>query len=172
MIISLTGFKGAGKSSVAEALGMLLETPVFDLDRLIEKEYGDIETLIYKEGEKHFRLIEFQTLEELLFREKDNFILSLGGGTILNPESLGLIHNNTRCVYLDIPYEIALERIGNYRKYAIFSRCRNRGGIRRIYEKRLPLYEAAAEFKVDSYDRSIRETAVEIIHKLHSRVNP
>lgn len=167
MIISLTGFKGAGKSSVAEELGVLLETPVFDLDRLIVKRYGDIEALIAAQGEERFRLIEFQMLEEVLFRERDNFILSLGGGTILNPDSLQLLKANTKCVYLEIPYEIALERIGNYRKYAIFAKCRDRGGVRRIYEKRRPLYEAAAEFKVSSYDRTIKETAVEIIKILN-----
>jgi|GEM_PF-251948 Shikimate kinase len=163
MVISLTGFKGSGKSTVAKEMGCLLDTPVFDLDELVFAKYGDIEKLISDCGEGHFRRIEMQTLQELFFLHREDFILSLGGGTILNEESLDMIRNDSVCVYLEVPYEIMLERIGDYRKYAIFSGCRNRGGVRRLYEKRLPIYEAAAHCVVRYRDRSIKETASEVI---------
>jgi shikimate kinase len=163
MIISLTGFKGAGKSTIAKEMGLLLDIPVFDLDAIIASKYGNIERLIAREGESVFRDIERRSLEELLVQDQKDYILALGGGTILEPECLRVIRDNTVCVYLETPYDIVLERIGDYHKYSIFSSCRNRGGVRRIYEKRLPLYEAAAHCKVPYRDRSINETAVEVI---------
>jgi shikimate kinase len=76
----LIGFMGSGKTHWANEWGKAFEIPVFDLDHEIEKEQQKSIDQIFKEdGEDAFRKMEHNMLHS--FYEKDNFILSCGGGT-------------------------------------------------------------------------------------------
>ena len=49
-MIHLIGPAGAGKSTVAPHVAMLLGAPVFDLDRAFETVHGDIDQFIHARG--------------------------------------------------------------------------------------------------------------------------
>jgi shikimate kinase len=98
-IIFLTGFMGSGKSTVGPILANTIGFKFVDLDNVIEAKVGKKITDIFAhEGEKQFRILERKTLEELL--SSKSTVMSLGGGTVTNLETLDLVKNNGIMVYL------------------------------------------------------------------------
>ncbi|MBC7195223.1 MAG: shikimate kinase, partial [Caldisericia bacterium] len=89
--ITLSGFMGSGKTKIGKILSNKLGLPHFDLDEEIEKRENKKISEIFKfSGEKYFRDIEKKLLKEFLEKEED-LILSLGGGAVLDEESLNSI---------------------------------------------------------------------------------
>jgi shikimate kinase len=81
MKIVLLGYMGSGKSTVARELSKLLNLPFIDLDQEIENHSGaSVPEIFNQKGEVFFRKIETEVLFQLL-EYKEDFVLSLGGGT-------------------------------------------------------------------------------------------
>lgn len=104
MIIALTGFMGCGKSSVASVLAQNMGCFYFDLDDTIEMEEGrSISEIFQEDGEGAFRVMEYEYLDRIISDYEDfptTMILSLGGGTVLQPTCAKLLKENATCVYL------------------------------------------------------------------------
>ena len=78
--IYLVGFMGAGKSTLARALGKRLDWKVEDIDALIERaERRDIPTIFRDSGEPYFRARERELLIGLL--PERGVVVASGGGT-------------------------------------------------------------------------------------------
>jgi shikimate kinase len=108
----LTGFMGAGKSTIGDIVARRLRWKFLDLDRLIEKECAATVAEIFRSrGEPYFRARERDCLERLLFEE--SIVIALGGGTIEDPEVLSslLQRNGTCLVFLDAPLRELLGRM-------------------------------------------------------------
>ncbi len=109
--IVLTGFMGAGKTSVGRILAELLGWEFLDLDSHLEaRAAATITALFETHGEAHFRRLESSALADALARP--HTILALGGGT---PEQLTnrlLLEQTpgTLVVFLDAPFEILFDR--------------------------------------------------------------
>ena len=109
--IILTGFMGAGKTSVGRILAPLLGWEFLDLDHHLEGRAGaTIAALFETHGEPHFRRLESSALANALARPRT--ILALGGGT---PEQLTnrlLLEQTpgTLVVFLDAPFETLFDR--------------------------------------------------------------
>ncbi len=79
--IVLLGYMASGKSSIGKILSKKLSMRFIDLDDyIIEGEKMSISDIFKMKGEIYFRLIENKYLKEILSKKED-FILSLGGGT-------------------------------------------------------------------------------------------
>lgn len=71
-----------------------------DLDEeIVRREGRSIREIFAEGGEAAFRAIERETLGELL-AEAGNLLISLGGGTLTDPESRELVRKHCRCIYL------------------------------------------------------------------------
>jgi|TARA_R110002126_G_scaffold112105_1_gene250175 shikimate kinase len=101
MRIVLLGYMASGKSSIGKKLSKRLAIDFIDLDDyIIEKEKMSISTIFNEKGEIYFRKIEHQYLKEIL-TTKDDFILSLGGGTPCYANNIEMINTaNTTSIYL------------------------------------------------------------------------
>src|SRR5882762_325298 len=78
--IVITGFMGAGKTTVADALARLLTCSAIDLDQMItEKEMRSPKEIIEQDGEPAFRDVETRRLREALTLEPCG-VIALGGG--------------------------------------------------------------------------------------------
>jgi shikimate kinase len=109
--IVLTGFMGAGKTTVGRQLANRLGWDFLDLDAFIEFRSGlAVPSIFATHGEAHFRQLESQALAASLGRNK--VVLALGGGA---PESLTnrlLIEQTpaTTTIFLDAPFATLFDR--------------------------------------------------------------
>jgi shikimate kinase len=109
-IIFLTGFMGSGKSTVGPILANTIGFHFIDLDALIEQNEGKrISEIFAAEGEQKFRSLERQTLREILGRKAT--IVSLGGGTVTNDETLSLVKQHGVLVYLKSDVDHIFQRL-------------------------------------------------------------
>lgn len=109
-IIFLTGFMGSGKSTVGPILANTIGFHFIDLDALIEKNEGKrISDIFAAEGEQKFRSMERHTLKEILHQKAT--IVSLGGGTVTNDETLELVKHHGVLVYLKSDVDHIFQRL-------------------------------------------------------------
>ncbi len=109
-LIFLTGFMGSGKSTVGPILANTIGYKFIDLDAMIErKENRKISEIFAAEGEQKFRSLERETLREILTNATT--IVSLGGGTVTNEETLALVKKHGVLVYLRSDVEHIFQRL-------------------------------------------------------------
>ena len=108
--IYLVGFMGAGKSTLARALGQRLGWRAEDVDALIEaREHATVSEIFAARGEPYFRAAEREVVRQLL--PSRHVVVATGGGTYADPESRRLSNDNGAAVWLDLPFDRALERV-------------------------------------------------------------
>ena len=108
--IILTGFMGTGKTVVGNKLAERLHYYFIDLDCKIEEETGQkIRDIFAQKGEPYFRKLEKETLQQCLRQE--NMVLSVGGGTIVDPENCRLMKEAGWVITLNAPPEILAQRL-------------------------------------------------------------
>ena len=148
--IVLTGFMGAGKSTVGRLLARQLNWRFVDADDEVEAEAGTtIAAIFASHGEPWFRELEHQTI--LRLAASDRLVLTLGGGAIEDPRTRALLldADGTHLVHLEASLETVL------------ARCRGTESLRPIlqdeanlearYNRRLPLYrQSHVTIAVDS----------------------
>jgi shikimate kinase len=110
--ILLTGFMGAGKSTVGVILAERLGWRFLDLDQHVEREHGKSVAEIFADhGEPHFRAIESELLASILSAK--NIVIALGGGALeasANRDAIAAAED-TILVFLDAPFDILMQRI-------------------------------------------------------------
>lgn len=108
--IYLVGFMGAGKTTVARALGRRLGWPVEDVDQRIEaRERRSVAAIFAQYGEPYFRQQERQVLGELLAAR--HIIVATGGGTFVEPDNRALMLADGAVAWLDVPLEDVIARV-------------------------------------------------------------
>lgn len=110
MRIFLIGFMGSGKTTIGKALSEKLNMTFVDLDRYIEqKKQTTIPKIFQTEGERAFRNEEKQALSKIL--QKNNVIISTGGGLPCFNKNMETINHNGLSVYLKTTPENLFERL-------------------------------------------------------------
>ena len=101
----------SGKTLAGEALSEKTGRKLIDLDQYIEQKEGlDMESIFKEKGEGYFRKKEEESLRKILDTE-DDIILSLGGGTPMNPNCRALLKERTKCFFLTCSPKILAERM-------------------------------------------------------------
>jgi shikimate kinase len=101
---------GAGKSSVARALGRRLGWPAADVDELIERrERLTVADVFARKGEAYFRATERAALVSQLHSRQ--IVVATGGGTFVDPQNRALINQDGLSVWLDVPLERLIARV-------------------------------------------------------------
>lgn len=109
--IVLTGFMGAGKSTVGRLLARRLAWSFLDLDAHLEaRAKATIPELFATHGEAHFRQLESSALASALGLRST--VIALGGGTpeILTNRLLLEQTPGTTTIFLDAPFETLFDR--------------------------------------------------------------
>ncbi len=148
---------GSGKSTTGRLLASQLGWTFVDLDRRItEAAEQSIPEIFAKKGEAEFRGLEHDQLARLIAEasgDQKPRIVSLGGGTVAQPQNLALLRDNAAVlVWLDCPIEELLLRCAQITDRPLF---RDESSFRRLHQERLPFYEMS-DYRVDSSVASAR----------------
>ncbi len=110
MRIFLIGLMGSGKTYWADWLSSKLNIPSFHLDEELEKTEGKTVAEIFtKNGENYFRQKETEALKS--FANKDDFILSTGGGAPCFFDNMEWMNKHGITIWIDVPLEIIASRL-------------------------------------------------------------
>lgn len=164
--IFLTGYRATGKTTVANQVATALSMESIDADVFLEQQAGlTIAEIFAAEGEIGFRDRESAIVKQLAAREQ--LVVALGGGAILREENRQALQGRGITIWLTASAETIFERMstdpwtGQRRP-----NLTNTGGlaeVRELLQQRDPLYQAAADFSVDTEELSPAEVASRIV---------
>ena len=109
--IVLTGFMGAGKSTVGALLAQALGWRFLDSDTAIETRTGmTIARIFEQQGESSFRALETAAIAEVT--REEHLILALGGGAVESAPTRQLLAglDDACIIFLDAPLEVMIAR--------------------------------------------------------------
>ena len=150
-LVTLTGFMGAGKTTIGRLLARQLGWHFVDLDDRIAAACGlGVPEIFARFGEAVFREIEetelTRALEEATGGQKPT-VLSIGGGTITRAANLTLLRDSgSVIVWLDCPLEDLFHRCAGITNRPLF---RDEASFRELYAQRESFYRLA-DYRVDS----------------------
>lgn len=114
MRIYLIGFMGCGKSTLGKPIARAMEYDFVDLDNYIEEQQGmSIPEIFAQKGEKIFRELENHYLCEI--SERDNIVISTGGGTPCFNGNMEIMNRSGTTIYLCQDVDILVSRLRNAR---------------------------------------------------------
>lgn len=169
MVVTLIGFRGAGKSSVAPRLAARLGWDWIDADVELTRRLGrSIPDIFAQEGETGFRRYEADLLAELLSRHR--LVIAAGGGAVLNAETRRRAQEAGPVVWLRASIDTIWSRIGHDLgagggRPALTS-LDPRSEVEALAVQREPVYAEAASIVVDTDDRSVDDIVAVIAHQL------
>ena len=164
--IYLIGFMGCGKTSVSIAMNQLYGKNIVEVDdRIIAKEGRSINQIFAESGENYFRDLETEMLKELA--DEDNIIVSCGGGMVLREENRRLMKENGVIIWLDATPETILDRVKDDDSRPNLKGKKIVKDIEALKNKRADAYAEAADIKVDTDGKTIREVAKEIYESVN-----
>lgn len=111
--IFVYGPPASGKTTLGKRLASALGWPFFDLDaEIVRREGREIPDIFAKDGEQGFRAIESAALRDTAAaaRKTPGAVVSLGGGTLLDPANREFAEANGTVWCLEAPSEAELAR--------------------------------------------------------------
>ena len=160
--IVLIGFMGCGKTSVGGKLSRAFQYQFLDTDQLLEEEFGcSISEFFAREGESAFRVRETELLRRLA-GELTGTVLSTGGGMPLRAENAALLKQIGTVIYLKTSCRTTVERLRGDTTRPLLAGDNTEQKVEKLLAERMPLYTAAADYVIETDDRSFYE----IIHEI------
>ncbi|HLF67587.1 MAG TPA: shikimate kinase [Gammaproteobacteria bacterium] len=167
MNIILCGFKNCGKSTLGAALAKKLDFHFDDTDALLEEYYRQENNEILgaaeiyaKHGQEIFRKLESDIIERLM--DKDNRVIALGGGSVLNANNVAHLHTIGKIIYLRASKELLKKRMLTSRIPAFIDPKEVDASFDKLYEERYKIYPEIADLIIDVDDKQTDEIVHEI----------
>ena len=167
--IVLIGYRGAGKTAVGKVLARKLGFTFLDTDEMIEARTGrSIGEIVREKGWPFFRGLEREVLVDL--GPVETAAIVTGGGIPEDPENRETLRRLGRVVWLTAATEETLRRLQGdgttETRRPPLEGTDLEGEIERILARRIPCYEAAANWTIDTTGRSVDDVADEIMTKV------
>jgi shikimate kinase len=165
MNLVLIGYRGTGKSVVAEILSQELGMKAVSLDAEIVREARmPIPAIVEKHGWPWFRDLESAVTKR--FAEREGLILDTGGGVILRPENTESLRRGGALFWLEASVEVIVERIRSSSERPSLTEGKSfLQEVAAVLEERLPLYRAAADRAIATDALTPAAVADEIIRE-------
>jgi shikimate kinase len=164
--LTLIGYRGTGKSTVARLVADRLGCGWRDADDVFERETGSTIADHFREhGEPSFRDLEATILRRLL-ADDESGVIATGGGVVLREENRRLLRQFGRPVlWLDAPAEVILARLvgdpATAKGRPPLSAAGVLAEVPAILASREPLYAATADLRID-----VRGTPQEVADRI------
>ncbi|HEX9450511.1 MAG TPA: helix-turn-helix transcriptional regulator [Burkholderiales bacterium] len=156
--IALIGLRGAGKSTLGEALATDMNVPFIELDREIEREAGTgLSEIFLLYGQQGYRRYEQRCLEKIL-ESQARCVIATGGSLVSEPATYDLLRASCFTVWLKAKPEEHMSRVmaqGDTRPMAGNSQAM--ADLKRILQSRAALY-GQADAVVDTAGRSLKQS--------------
>jgi shikimate kinase len=160
--VVLVGYRGTGKSSVAQLLAIALGLRVVSLDAELQRQAGKtIPEVVQAVGWPGFRDLE----EELVrtFAAQDGQVLDCGGGAIEREANFAPLRAAGPVIWLKASVPTVVARIqGDHQRPSLTGTKSFTDEIQEVLERRTPLYRRIAHHEVDTDGRAIEDIATEI----------
>lgn len=156
--IALIGLRGAGKSTLGEALAAELKVPFIELDREIEREAGTgLSEIFLLYGQQGYRRYEQRCLEKIL-ESQARCVIATGGSIVSETATYDLLRSSCHTVWLKAKPEEHMSRVmeqGDMRPME--GNTQAMADLKRILQSRAALY-GQADAVVDTAGRSIKQS--------------
>ena len=144
--IFLTGYMGAGKTTLGKAFARELGLSFIDLDWYLEERFHQtISQLFAERGEDGFRRLEQKLLHEV--GDFENVVISTGGGTPCFFDNMDYMNAQGQTVFLDVDEETLFRRLRVATAQRPILRGKSdaelRAFISEALARRMPYYEKA-----------------------------
>ena len=165
MNLYLIGYRGAGKSAVAQSLALRFNRECFCIDQRIQSEQElTIAEIFQQSGESRFRQLESEQINQAA--AASNLIVDLGGGAVLDSANRQRIRQSGRCVWLRATPSELWRRIQSDQESALTRPAlTERSGleeIEKVLAQREPIYAECADFEIVTDELSSEQVARKI----------
>ncbi len=166
MNVVLIGYRGAGKSTVANMLAARLGRVVVSTDAEIERQVGaDIPDIVARYGWDYFRDLESQVCREVA--DRDGLIIDTGGGAILRSQNVEALKKTGILFWLTATVDTITKRIGRDTQRPSLTGTKSFiDEVEDVLRERTPKYQAAAHHVIATDGRSTEQIADEILARL------
>ena len=162
--IAFIGYRGTGKSAVAEALGKKIKYEVFSIDSEVEKIIGmSISEFVSKNSWEAFRDVESSLLKEAIV--KKNVIIDCGGGIVERSENCSMLQSCS-VVWLKASVPVIVSRIAAFNHRPSLTGKSILEEVEEVLQRRSPLYKKYSNYDIQTDDLSIPEITNDIVKKL------
>ena len=156
------GMPGSGKSTVGVLAAKRLGIGFVDTDLLIQEEAGrTLQEIVDQDGYQALRHIEEQVLLKL---SVENQVISTGGSAVYSDAAMRHLKANGTVVFLDIPLDVVIQRIGDYSLRGISRRPDQ--SLSELFDERFALYSRYADITVKGEGLSQDQVCEAIIRHL------
>jgi shikimate kinase len=165
----LTGFMGAGKSTIGKILAHRIGYRFYDTDHLVMRGFRKPVSQIFDEnGEEEFHKAELLVLHELARRNR--VVVSTGGGTLVRDDAFHIARNSGTLVYLRAPVSDLYERVlFSPKDRPVVDVPDTETAFRQRFEERRRYYEQS-DLTVDTIGRRPDDVVKDIISGLDLKV--
>jgi len=161
--VALVGMRGAGKSSVGQALAADLGVEFVELDLRVEQAAGlSVGEIFALHGESFYRRLELRCLREVVAAPSSS-VVAVSGGIVTDEQAWNVLREQCTTVWLKASPELHMERVvaqGDRRPMANSDDAM--AELRAILQARSSLY-AMAGCAVETSHRSIQDVTNEIM---------
>lgn len=160
--IVLVGFMGSGKTSIGRLVAQRLGFQFIDTDAVIVERLGmQIPKIFEQHGEAWFREQETATLRSL--GHLNRAVISTGGGIVVREENHPILRGLGFVVWLTASEDVIFERVSRNKKRPLLQTADPRQTVHELLEARRHLYEAVAQYTLDTTALAHETTATALI---------
>jgi len=166
MNIVLIGYRGTGKSTIANILSARLKWPAFNLDEAIVEEAGmSIPKIVENYGWEFFREIESRMVCRA--GKKDRTIIDAGGGVVVRRDNVKILRQNGVIIWLKADPETIVSRIrDDTQRPSLTGKKTFLEEIEEVLNERTPKYREAADYEIETNRLSPKAVAEKILEYL------
>ena len=162
MNVVLVGYRGTGKSVVAQQLAARLGLKVVSLDEELQRKAGKgIPEVVQERGWPGFRDLEEEVVRA--FAAQDGQVIDCGGGVIEREANFDTLRAAGPVVWLKASPQTIVNRIaGDDQRPSLTGTKSFTDEIVEVLQRRTPLYQRIAHHTVDTDARTIEEVTSEV----------
>ncbi len=161
--VILLGYRGTGKSSVAELIALATNRQVFHMDDEVSRRAGcSIAELARQRGWEAFWALEAQLVCELA--QRNNLVIDTGGGAVRHQEGMEQLKGSGVVFWLTASPHTIKHRIREEPHRPPLTAGKSfLDEVEEVLQAREPLYAQYADYVVPTDGRTLGEIAQEII---------